>query len=37
MDALLPFISAHPLLVSALALSLLAIIANEVHGSVTGG
>ena len=37
MDALLPFFSAHPLLVSALALSFLAIVANEVHGSFTGG
>lgn len=37
MDALLPFLSAHPLLTAALALSLLSIIANEVHGSMTGG
>lgn len=37
MDLLLAFAAAHPLLISALGLSLLAIIANEVHGSVTGG
>jgi len=37
MDALLPFVSNHPLLIAALALSLLSIIVNEVHGSMTGG
>jgi len=37
MDSLIPFVVAHPLLMAALALSLLAIVANEVHGSLTGG
>ena len=37
MDALLPFVTAHPLLIAALALSLLSIVANELHGSLTGG
>ncbi|MDP3859570.1 MAG: rhodanese-like domain-containing protein [Stagnimonas sp.] len=37
MDALLPFVTAHPLLIAALALSLLAILGNEVHGSLTAG
>jgi len=37
MDQYLQFANAHPLLMAVLALSLLAIIANEVHGSMTGG
>ncbi|MBA4284325.1 MAG: rhodanese-like domain-containing protein [Xanthomonadaceae bacterium] len=37
MDQLLPFVQAHPLLFIALALASAALIANEVHGSVTGG
>lgn len=36
-DQLLPFVQAHPLLFIALALASAALIANEVHGSVTGG
>lgn len=37
MDQYLQFATAHPLLMSLLAVSLLAIIANEVHGNLTGG
>lgn len=37
MQELLQFAAAHPFLMAALGASLLAIIANEVHGSVTGG
>lgn len=37
MDSLLVFVGNHPLLFSALALVMLAIIANEVHGSLRGG
>ena len=37
MDQNLQFAAAHPVLVALLALSLLGIIANEVHGNVTGG
>ena len=37
MDQYLQFASAHPLLMGLLALSLIAIVVNEVHGSLTGG
>lgn len=37
MDQYLQFATAHPLLMSLLAVSFLAIIANEVHGNLTGG
>jgi len=37
MDQYLQFANAHPVLMGVLLLSLLAIIANEVHGSLTGG
>lgn len=36
-NQLLPFVQAHPFLFIALALASAALIANEVHGSVTGG
>jgi len=36
-DQLLPFVQAHPLLFIALALASTAMIANEVHGTLTGG
>lgn len=37
MNLYLQFAQAHPLLMAALSLVLLAIIANEVHGSLTSG
>lgn len=37
MDLYLQFAANHPLLVALLALSLLAIVANEIHGNLTGG
>jgi len=37
MDQYLQFASQHPLLIGLLALTLLAFIANEVHGNLTGG
>ena len=37
MSEYLQFASAHPLLMAVLAASFLAIIANEVHGNLTGG
>lgn len=37
MSEYLQFASAHPLLMAVLTASLLAIIANEVHGNLTGG
>ncbi len=37
MTEYLQFAAAHPVLVALLALSLLAIVGNEVHGSLTGG
>lgn len=37
MDQYLQFATAHPLLMALLATSFLAIIANEVHGNLTGG
>lgn len=36
-DQLLTFVQAHPFLFAALALVLGALIANEIHGSRTGG
>ncbi len=36
-DQLLPFVQAHPFLFIALALASAALIANEVHGTMTGG
>ncbi|MES2885389.1 MAG: rhodanese-like domain-containing protein [Pseudomonadota bacterium] len=37
MSEYLQFASAHPLLMAVLATSFLAIVANEVHGNLTGG
>ncbi len=37
MQQLLQFAAAHPLLMAALGATVLALIANEVHGSLTGG
>lgn len=37
MEQLLEFATHHPLLMTALGLVLAAIIANEVHGSLSGG
>ena len=37
MSEYLQFASAHPLLMAVLAASFLAIVANEVHGNLTGG
>jgi rhodanese-related sulfurtransferase len=37
MDPYLQFAATHPVLAVLLAVSLLAIIANEVHGNLTGG
>lgn len=37
MDSYLQFASAHPLLMVLLAASFLALVANEVHGNLTGG
>lgn len=37
MDQYLQFATAHPLLMALLATSLVALIANEVHGNLTGG
>jgi rhodanese-related sulfurtransferase len=37
MQELLQFAAAHPLLMAALGATVLAMIANEVHGSFTGG
>ena len=37
MDQYLQFATAHPLLMALLTASLLAMIANEVHGNLTGG
>jgi len=37
MNEALQFATAHPVLVALLVLSFLAIVANEVHGSLTGG
>lgn len=36
-DQLLSFLHAHPALFAALGLVLVALIANEIHGAVTGG
>lgn len=36
-DQLLTFLQAHPLLFLALALASVALIANEIHGTVQGG
>jgi rhodanese-related sulfurtransferase len=36
-DQLLTFVQAHPFLFAALALVIGALIANEIHGSATGG
>lgn len=37
MDQYLQFANAHPVLMAVLLATLLAIIANEVHGNLTGG
>lgn len=37
MNEYLQFAQAHPILMAVLALSLLAIIVNEIHGSATAG
>ncbi len=37
MDQYLQFANAHPLLMAVLLLALLSIVANEVHGNLTGG